>query len=308
MRKAGAAALALAAVLPGCVPASTALSTDPLGGAAACTVDRGQVSLPRAIPEASGLGFSRRDSTLLWTHNDSGGAPVVYGVDRSGQLLGEVRLTGVENTDWEDLEIAECDRGMSCIWIADTGDNLERRSDIALLRFREPDPATLGGGAIEVAPDRFPIALPDGPRDIEAMHILPGEAVFVVTKGRNHPPTVYRYPLPLRSGERVVLEEVARLGDERASLTGRITASSASPDGRWIAVRSYDALSLYRPTDGGRLGRAVFTVPLLRLAEPQGEGVAIGNGGEVVLASEGGGPFRSSSLRFLRCPGVLEEE
>ena len=58
---------------------------------------------------------------------------------------------------------------------------------------------------------RYRMALPDGPRDIEAMYVLPTDQVFFVTKGRNHPVTIYRYPLPLRSGDVVTLEEVQRL-------------------------------------------------------------------------------------------------
>lgn len=43
------------------------------------------------------------------------------------------------------------------------------------------------------------MVLPDGPRDIEAMYVLPTDQIFFVTKGRNHPVTIYRYPSPLRS-------------------------------------------------------------------------------------------------------------
>ena len=267
----------------------------------ACVPAGEAVALPDEVRESSGVAFSLRFPGVLWTHNDSGWRPFVYAVTRSGMLDGTLRVEGVAARDWEAMDVTPCDAG-SCIWIADTGDNGERRSDVELVRIPETEP----GEGTPVQGERFPIVLPDGPRDIEAMYILPGERIHLVTKGRNHPVTVYRYPLPLRPGQAVVLEEVQELFPGIPSFRNRVTGASASADGSVVLVRSYDLLHFFRPdpADGTLLPMGVEAVNLRPLQEPQGEAVAIGSGGEVVLTSEGGPLRRAPVMNFLTC-GVL---
>src|SRR3972149_2706223 len=90
--------------------------------------------------------------------------------------------------DWEDVAVAGCPQGGSCLYLADLGDNYEERTYGLILRLPEPDPAQPD----TLRPEVFPVRLPEGARDIEAMLVLPGERILVVTKGRNHPVTVYR--------------------------------------------------------------------------------------------------------------------
>ena len=63
--------------------------------ASPCTISSGPTRL-QGIGEASGLTLSRKTPDLLWSHNDSG-APVLFGIDRSGVRM-QVRMpkaTGV---------------------------------------------------------------------------------------------------------------------------------------------------------------------------------------------------------------------
>jgi hypothetical protein len=67
----------------------------------------------------------------------------------------------------------------------------------------------------------------------------------------------------------------------------RVTDAEASPDGQLVAVRTNDALLVYRSAD--LLSRRMHTfwrTDLRFLSEPRGEGVAISNEGDVFLASE----------------------
>ena len=79
--------------------------------------------------------------------------------------------------DWEDIARGRCDLG-ACLYLADTGDNDERRDMISLYRLAEPE----GEGDRKVDAERYRMVLPDGPRDIEAMYVLPTEQIFFVTK------------------------------------------------------------------------------------------------------------------------------
>ena len=85
--------------------------------------------------------------------------------------------------------------------------------------------------------------LPDGPRDIEALLVLPGEDIYVITKGRNGPVAVYRYPSPLRP-DTVNLELVQELSPGARVIPRQVTGGSVSPEGDVLASVSYTHLTL----------------------------------------------------------------
>lgn len=251
--------------------------------------------LPDALDESSGVAWSLARSGVLWTHND-GGDPRLFAIDRQGSLLATIRVEGGSLRDWEDLATARCGEE-SCIYLSDTGDNQEIRPGIQLLRVRDQGELEDGRWQAQV----FPMVLPDGPRDIEAMFVLPGEQVFFVTKGRSHPNTVYRYPPPLRPGEPVTLEEVQTLSDGPMPIPAQITGGDAAPDGNLVVIRSYRDLVFYRvengllePLEGGR-------VALRTLEEPQGEGVSFSPGRDLFLTTEGGSFGGVASIRVMEC-------
>jgi hypothetical protein len=231
---------------------------------------------------------------VLWTHADGEGSDL-FAVDASGRVLARfpVRPT---TRDWEDVTLSSCADGGSCLYLADLGDNYERHDFARILRVPEPDPARPS----TLRADVFAVRYPDGARDAEALLVLPGERVLVVTKGRRDPVAVYRYPGALRP-DTVVLEEVQRLSEEARFLPRQVTGGAVAPGGGLAALRTYESLQFYHvrsdtlvPAEGG-------LVNLLTLGEAQGEGVAIGPNGRVVLTSEGG-PFGGpGSIATLRC-------
>lgn len=252
------------------------------------------VRLPDELREASGAAVSLRHPGVFWTHAD-GARSDLFAVDDAGRLLARFPIEP-HTRDWEDLSLATCPDGGSCLYLADTGDNYEERGSVRILRVAEPDP----GNPTTLHPEVFPVRYPDGPRDAEALLVLPGERVLVVTKGRNDAVTVYRYPGALRP-DTVVLEEVQRLSDDARFLPRQVTGGSVSPDGALAAIRTYESLRFYDvrsdslvPVDGG-------LVNLHTLDEAQGEGVGLGPDGQVVLTSEGGPLGGPASLSMLRC-------
>ena len=251
--------------------------------------------LPTILQETSGAAFSRSRPEILFSHNDGGHEATIYVLDLAGSLKGEIPLPGIKNRDWEDIATGECPSG-NCIYIADVGDNQEIRDQVHL--YRIPDPGIYDGSPQQ--PDVFPMTLPDGPRDMEALFVLPGEEVFFVSKGRGNGVTLYRYPPPLRPGETVTLESVQSLTDGRLPIPRQFTGADASNDGKIVALRSYEALTFYSwesdqlvPVEGGR-------IVLRTLNETQGEAVALGPGGQVVLTSEAA-LGKGATLTVLEC-------
>lgn len=240
---------------------------------------------------------SRTYEGVFWTMDDSG-PPLLFALDAEGRLLGSVRIPENLGYDREDLSLGPCGSS-DCIYVADVGDNLERRNSIVLYRFAEPAP----GDESTLPPDVFRLGLPDGPRDVEATFLLPGERFHILSKGRNHPPTLYRYPGPLRSGPTVVLERVQSFGGGPRSLPRQVTGADASRDGRIVAVRTYETLDLFRVEGDTLQSIPGSTVDLRTLREPQGEGIALAPGGAVVLTSEQGPLGRRGSIVLLGCEG-----
>jgi hypothetical protein len=257
-------------------------------------------ALPEGLDESSGVALSRIHPGVFWSHND-GDVSLLYALNAEGQLLSLVPFVAPRVADLEDLATGECPQG-SCLYLADTGDNQEVRPRLQLLRV--PEPGSLDRPGLLEA-EVFPISLPDGPRDIEAIFVLPGEEVFFISKGRRNPVTVYRYPRPLRPEETVTLEAVQNLSEGSMAIPAQITGADASTDGRLVVLRSYEALFFYRledgrlhPVEGGR-------VALGTLREPQGEGVAFGTDSRILLTSEAGIFGDVGGILELECRDVM---
>ncbi|MDQ3555961.1 MAG: hypothetical protein M3409_04170, partial [Gemmatimonadota bacterium] len=233
----------------------------------------------------------------LWTHNDSGGRPRIFAVDSAGRAAVEVEVAGAHARDWEDIAMGPCPSG-ACLYIGDIGDNDAVRGEIVVYRVPEPEP-----GALATSPaESFAARYPGGPRDAEALFVLPSGEIYILTRGRGHPIELYRYPLPLQPGGTVVLERVRQISPGPVSRPHQVTGANATPDGAWVAVRTYRTLFLYRTADllaGPETGAR--SVDLSVLGEPQGEGVAIRPDGQVVLTSEGVAKRTAATMSRLAC-------
>src|SRR4051812_595863 len=106
------------------------------------------------IRESSGLAISHAHDDLAYTINDSGNAPLVFAVQIStGRVVGTTRVGGGILRDTEAISI---DRH-GTLWVSDTGDNLNSRTDTALYALPEPGP-----GNHTVTARRYPISYPRG--------------------------------------------------------------------------------------------------------------------------------------------------
>jgi len=228
-----------------------------------------RMSDPR-ITESSGLAVSVKHDDLAYTINDSGHAPIVFAVKIStGAVVGATTITGSTPLDTEAIAID----GDGELWVADTGDNEERRTDVALYALPEPGP-----GNHSVAATRYPLTYPSGPADVETLLINPRTgAKQLVTKG-------------LFAGE--LLELPSTLSTDHANepkvaghdMPALVTDGVMSADGRYALLRTYSVVDLYDARTWKAL-RSDTTPP-----QPQGESIAIERSQKsYLIGSEGAG-------------------
>lgn len=267
------------------------------GRAPVCTARGGTLPLGDEVHETSGVAVSRAHAGIFWTHNDSGD-PLLYAIDAQGKTVGTVRVTGAQVTDWEDVARAPCPGG-DCLWVADIGDNQAERPFVTVYRVREPAPGDPRSAPAEAIRLRYP----DGAHDAEAMFVLDG-AIHVVTKGETGPVAVYRAPATAAPGAETALEKVRDLTPAQVKRSERITGADASPDGRWVALRSHDEVAIYPAAQlAGTAPLSPARVGVKPLGEKQGEGIGFAPDGSLVLTSEGGKKEDPATFARLGCTG-----
>src|SRR5690606_31051496 len=92
--------LVLMLALSGCSKVTVQNPTNEFAKAARLTLLK-----EKRLSEISGIAASVVNPGLFWVHNDSGGEPEVYLIDKSLNILLTCRLEGIENRDWEDITI-----------------------------------------------------------------------------------------------------------------------------------------------------------------------------------------------------------
>lgn len=255
----------------------------PADSAGPCVVVNGPTLLPE-IPESSGLAVGRRHPGVLWSHNDSGSAAVLFALDTSGTTIGRVRVP-IRTRDWEDISAARCGSN-DCLYIADIGDNRSVRRQVQIYRVVEPAP----GDSDTAAPEVFSATYADGPHNAEAMFVI-GAALFIVTRDR----VAGVYRSTISGGRELTFQRIGQLGLEA------VTDAEASRDEKSVVVRTSHEAVLYR-TDDLIVGRNIpyLRIPIDGLREPQGEGVAL-DGSMLYLSSEGRPWNRAGRFLGLRC-------
>jgi hypothetical protein len=232
------------------------------------------------LKEASALAASVKYPGVYWTLNDSGNDPIVYALDEQGKSRGTFKVADADNEDWESIQVGPGPNGGSALYIGDTGDNDEKRRDIAIYRVPEPQPGPIGGRAPDgkTAPaEMFKLTYPDGPHDAEALLVHPttGE-ILIITKEQLGHATVYRVPLPLDSRRTARLERIAEIDYGRVGVRlDLVTDATVSVDGRLVTVRTYGSGLEWDVPPGAPLASIWGQTPRVFKIEdpPQGEGI-----------------------------------
>ena len=89
------------------------------------------------LGEISGMAASPSTPGRFWVHNDSGSPADVYAIDTAGRVQAQLRITGAQPVDGEDMAAFTLD-GKSWLLLADTGDNGGKRKHVELVVVEEP--------------------------------------------------------------------------------------------------------------------------------------------------------------------------
>lgn len=196
------------------------------------------------IEEGSGIVKSDKYPGVYWTHNDSGDSPRIFPITAEGELVvteggspdyAGIKIEGARNVDWEDIS-----REGTNLIVSDMGNNKNKRQDLGVYIFPEPDPRhePVVKSAVHV-----PISYPDQTEfppsdqldfDCEALFPMEGKLYFITKQRVGGKPgqLAKLYQLDTRNPESV--NKLVKL-DER-KLDGWVTSAAVSPDGKTLAV------------------------------------------------------------------------
>ncbi|MFC0036989.1 hypothetical protein [Actinomadura rayongensis] len=266
LRRAGAGAVAAGLLVP---VAATGAAADDVKSTVVF-----RVTDPR-ITEASGLAVSARHPGVLYTHNDSGGQPVIYALGPDGRTRATLRLAGATARDWEAMATGRDERGRPCVFVADIGDNLGGAWPYVTV-YRIPEPAELRSQTVRATAFRFKYE--DGPRNAETMMIDPRtNRLYIASKLFGA--SLYAAPPKLRTRGFNTLRKVG-------GAPAIATDGAFAPDGRSFVIRTYFGARLYTMKPDGKPGKSLGSLALP--AQKQGESITYTRDGTAVLVGSEG--------------------
>jgi len=287
----------LAAAVAGCGGSGAARSSSPAAPRAAApsaTAPRppalcrrlrarvtGRVGDPSAN-ELSGLVRSRSQPGLLWSHDDSGAGPVLFGLRADGSVDTRPTVSGAQAVDWEDIAAGPAADRRPVLYIGDIGDNASQRPSVDVYRVVEPR-----AEATATAPAaRLRLRYPDGAHDAEALLVDPLRGDLVIVTKALGAARAYRASARLPAGSQTTLRRGPAIALSLA------TAGDVSADGRIVVLRGYDRLAVWARRGRERLTttlrRAPCISPTSLAGEGQGEAIAVDRrGASFVTVAEG---------------------
>ncbi len=233
------------------------------------------------IDEASGLVVSRKNTGILWTHNDSGGESKIFAIDTNGSHIGQIKLLGIENRDWEDLAIGPGTiENESYIYIGDIGDNNARYSKKYIYYFPEPDLSDYGQDFSVVISDisKISFTYPDGERDAETLMLDPLTKDLLILGKRDSKVRLYKisYPFPVNTVKAELVDKISFPFDPQENTPyNYITGGDISFDGSEIIIKTYMKIYYWNRKGSNSISEVLSRKPIVLpyTPEPQGEAV-----------------------------------
>jgi hypothetical protein len=204
----------------------------------------GEIKSPK-ITESSGLANSPCQPEVLWTHNDSGGGPFIFAINKKGEHLATLHVLKAQNRDWEDLAIREEAPGECYIYVGDIGNNRKTNQIFTIYKIKEPKISEIAVSnnksnvsATVVQSIRF--KYPYSSKDAEALIVHPQSGdLYLLTKNLAEFSEIYKLRAQdIKKDAINTLQLIGRI--ELPSIPGGlITGASVSLDGRKVVMCDY---------------------------------------------------------------------
>lgn len=225
----------------------------------------------KKLSEISGLAASVRNPKLLWAHNDSGNDPEIYLLDENLEIKLTVKLSGVENRDWEDITAGPGpDPEKSYIYIADIGDNDAQYEYKFIYRLEEPTWNGEEDETINISSfDKITFKLPDEKKDTETLMIDPKTKNLYVVSKREEPVYLYELKYPQSTEAQTVATELFPLPFTQ------IVGGDLSANGEEILMKNYHHIFYWKTSSTKPFTEVLKEVPeeVPYETEPQGESI-----------------------------------
>lgn len=241
----------------------------------------------KEINESSGLALSGCQPDVLWTHNDSGNAPLLFAINSAGADRGTWTVAGAKGGDWED--IAELSGKGDCyLYIGDIGNNSRVRNEFTVYRIREPLAGEKKNAAETGAAESLKFTYPDFRHDAETLMVHPQTGdIYVVTKRISGAAGVYKIKPDFTGGAVQKAEKIADISVP-AIPNGFITGGDISPDGKRVVLCDYFAAYEFTLPDGAAGFDEIWGEKpvLIELGErEQGEAISYSPDGNSIFAT-----------------------
>ena len=234
------------------------------------------------INEASGICASKKNSNVLWLHNDSGDYNRIFAISLDGKHLGEYYLNNSKNRDWEDIAIGPGPiEGETYLYIGDIGDNLSIYDTKYIYRVIEP---TINLNQIPIIDTLFTYDIisyqyENGRRDAETLMVDPWTKDIYIISKREENIQFYKLSYPQDLESRMIAELVGEKNfyldvDER-DMMHWITAGDISYDGYDILIKSYIDIFYFSRYEGQSIMDAILKPNLVVEYTPEVQGEAV---------------------------------
>lgn len=229
------------------------------------------------LNEISGIEHSIKHN-IIWCHNDSGGEPIIYGINVEGETVCKLILKDILNRDWEDVTYGEIN-GKYYIFIGDIGDNEKIYNTKYIYYFEEPD--EIRNEIMIENINKITFTYPNQNYDSECLMFDPISKDLIIVSKRETKEKVFSisYPYNLENQIEVKLEVELPIGQED-NLFSWVTAGDISDDGKYILIKNYTNVYFWDRGEDlySTIGKNGEDIKVYQQAgEPQGEAICWDN-------------------------------
>lgn len=229
--------------------------------------------LPEVANESSGITHAKMDRTF-WTHNDSGGKPELYEIDKNGKLLSTKVIQNVQNVDWEDITRDKAGN----IYIGDFGNNANNRQALEVYKLDSELTSAAKISFRYADQNAYPPPSNQLKYDCEAFFHY-NDRLYLFSKNsinQQHP--VRLYQLSDQPGSYTISPV------DSIRIKSPVTSAAISPDGTTFALLTYGKILLFAVKD--EVINFAHPIGCFKILKKQAEAIVFLSNNDLLITNE----------------------